>query len=49
MKPWGITQEELDLRFEYAEGRITMKEFKRRYKELMRQDLIRRNGKVVKE
>jgi len=48
MKPWTITQEELNLRFDYAEGRITLERFKRRYKKLKRQGKIKRNGKVIK-
>jgi len=48
-KPWAITQEELNLRFDYAEGRITLSEFERRYKKLVKQGKIVRNGKAMKE
>ena len=47
-KPWAITQEELDLRFDCAEGRITLEEFERRYKKLMKQGKIKRSGRAVK-
>jgi len=47
-KPWAITQEELNLRFDYAEGRITLKQFERRYKKLLSQGKIRRNGRAIK-
>ena len=33
-KSWAISREELDLRFDYKEGRITLKEFERRHKKL---------------
>jgi hypothetical protein len=49
MKPWAITQEELNLRFDYAEGRITSAQFKQRYKKLKKQGKVIRNGKKVKE
>jgi len=48
-KPWAITQEELSLRFDYAYGKITLKQFKRRYEKLKKQGKIKRNGKAVKE
>jgi hypothetical protein len=48
-KPWAITQEELNLRFDYAEGRITSSQFKQRYKKLKKQGKVIRNGKKVKE
>lgn len=48
-KPWAITQEELDLRFDYANGLITLKQFNVRYKKLKKLGLVIRNGKVVKE
>ena len=47
-KPWAITQEELNLRFDYAEGKITLKEFNRRYKKLLKQGKIVRDGRVIK-
>ena len=48
-KSWAITQEELNLRFDYAEGRITLQQFNRRYKKLLRQGKIIRSGKAMKE
>jgi hypothetical protein len=47
-KPWAITKEELDLRFEYGEGRMTRVEFDRRFKRLKKQGKIRRDGRVVR-
>ena len=49
MKSWAITQKELNLRFDYAEGRITLQQFNRRYKKLLRQGKIIRSGKAMKE
>lgn len=49
MKSWAITQNELNLRFDYAEGRITLKQFERGYRELKKQGKIIRGGKAVKE
>lgn len=49
MKPWAITQEELNLRFDYSEGKITLQQFNRRYKKLKKLGLVIRNGKKVKE
>ena len=48
-KPWAITQEELNLRFDLKEGKITLRQFNRRYKQLMKQGKIIRNRKTVKE
>jgi len=48
-KPYTITREELDLRFDYAYGKITLKQYERRYEKLKKQGKIKRNGKVVKE
>jgi len=48
-KPWAITREELNLRFDYAESKITLEEFKMEYKKLLKQGLIVRSGKVVRE
>jgi len=46
-KPWATTQEELSLRFDYAYGKITLKQFERRYEKLKRQGKIIRNGKMI--
>jgi hypothetical protein len=48
-KSWAISQEELNLRWDYGKGKITLKEFDRRYKKLLRQGKIIRDGKVVRE
>ena len=48
-KPYSIIQEELNLRFDYAKGRITLRQFNRRYKQLVKQGKIVRSGKAVKE
>ncbi len=48
-KSWAITQKELNLRFDYAEGKITLKQFNRRYKKLKKQGKIIRDGRAVKE
>lgn len=48
-KPYSITQEELNLRFDYSEGKITLQQFNRRYKKLKKLGLVIRNGKKVKE
>ena len=48
-KSWAITQEELNLRFDYAEGRITLEEYEKRYKKLLKQGLIVRSGRAMKE
>ena len=48
-KPWAITQEELSLRFDLKEGKITLRQLNRRYKQLIKQGKITRNGKAVKE
>jgi hypothetical protein len=48
-KPWGITREELDLRFDYAEGKITLVEYDRRYAKLKQEGKIVRDGRVIRE
>jgi len=47
-KPYQTTREEQLLRWDYAEGRITLEEFDRRYEKLKKQELIKRNGRVTK-
>jgi len=47
-KPYSITQAELNLRFDCKEGKITLKQFERRYKKLLKQGLIVRSGKAAK-
>ena len=46
-KPWAITQAELNLRLDYAKGRITLSVFDRRYKKLLKQGLIVRSGRAI--
>jgi hypothetical protein len=46
-KPYQTTIEEQQLRWDYAEGKITLDEFDRRYERLKKRGKIRRNGKVV--
>ena len=46
-KPWAITQDELALRFDYAEGRINLVTFNRQLKKLMCEGKIVRSGKVI--
>lgn len=46
-KPYQTTKGEQQLRWDYAEGKISVIEFNRRYERLKKQGKIRRNGKVV--
>ena len=47
-RPRSITQEEEELRNDYAFGRISLYTFTRRYGKLKRRGLIRRSGRVLK-
>lgn len=47
-RPSSIGREEEALRWQLAFGKITFKQFERRYKELKKQGKIQRDGKVVK-
>ena len=47
-KPYAITQEELNLRFDYMNGKITLDEFNKRFKRLKKQGKIVRDGRVIK-
>jgi len=47
-KPYTITQEELDLRFDYMYGKITLDEFNKRFRRLKKLGLVIRDGKVIK-
>lgn len=42
------TREEQDLRDKYAYGDMTFKQYERAYRKLMRQGLIKRNGRILK-
>ena len=46
-RPSAITREEENLRWKLALGRITFKQFEGRYKQLLKEGKIKRNGRVV--
>ena len=48
-RPCCTTKEEQDLRDRYARGKITLEQFERAYRRLMRQGLIKRNGKILNQ
>lgn len=37
-KPWAISREELDLRWDYGEGKMPLKEFNRRLKKIKQKE-----------
>lgn len=45
--PSSTTPEECDLRHKYATTKMTFDQYERKYKKLMKQGLIKRNGKVI--
>jgi hypothetical protein len=47
-KPYSITKEELDLRWEYMEGKISLRTYNRRFDKLKKQGKVRRDGRVIK-
>lgn len=47
-RPQTVSREELDLRNLYAEGRISLAVFNRRYSRLKRAGLIRRSLRILK-
>lgn len=47
-RPRQITQEEEDLRMDYAQGKISLATFRRRYAKLKREGLLQRSGRVLK-
>lgn len=47
-RPDQTTRAEQNLRDKYAHGDITFKQYERAYRKLMRQGLIKRNGRVLK-
>jgi len=47
-RPRATTREEADLRNKLLEGRITFDTYSRRFNELKRLGLIKRNGKVIR-
>jgi len=47
-RPYSTTREERDLRDALAYGKITFAQFEIKYKKLLKQEKIKRNGRVVK-
>lgn len=47
-RPDQTTREEQNLRDRYARGKITFFQYERAYRKLMKQGLIKRNGKTLK-
>lgn len=47
-RPLQTSREENNLRWALYQGRIKFTEFERKYKELLKQGKIVRNGKVIK-
>lgn len=48
-RPDCTTKEEQDLRYKYATTNMTLAEFNIKYKKLMKQGLIKRDGKIINE
>lgn len=46
-RPRQITREELKLRWDFADGKLSFDEFECRYKKLKKQGLIKRSGRRV--
>lgn len=46
-RPRATTREEQDLRDRYARGKMTFNQYERAYRKLMKQGLIKRNGRVL--
>jgi len=46
-RPHSTTRQEQNLRDKYAHGDMTFKQYERAYKKLMRQGLIKRNGRTL--
>jgi len=47
-RPCCTTREEQELRADCMYGKITLGEFNKRYEELKKRGLIRRNGRIVR-
>lgn len=47
-RPSRISRAEDDLRWAYAMGRLSLKEFTRKSAKLSQDDLLRRSGRVIK-
>lgn len=46
-RPCCTTKEEQDLRDRFSRGKITFDQYARAYRKLMKQGLIKRNGKTL--
>lgn len=46
-RPCCTTKEEQDLRDKYARGKMTFIQYERAYRKLMKQGLIKRNGRTL--
>ncbi|KKN69788.1 hypothetical protein LCGC14_0437340 [marine sediment metagenome] len=46
-RPYSTTKEERALRDKYATTKMTFSEFEKAYHKLMKQGLIKRNGRVI--
>lgn len=47
-RPCCTTREEQNLRDRYARGMMTFDQYEQAYRKLMKQELIKRNGQVIK-
>ncbi len=47
-RPSSITREEESLRWQLAFGKITFQQFEKKYKELLKEGKIKRNGRIIK-
>ena len=47
-RPYSTTREERDLRDALAYGKISFTEYEVKYKRLLKQGKIRRNGRIIK-
>ncbi len=47
-RPYSTTPEERALRNRYATTKMTFDEFEKAYQKLMKRELIKRNGRIVK-
>ena len=48
-KPYKTSEAEQLLRWEYGQGNMTLAEFNVRFEELMKQNLIIRDGRIVND
>lgn len=48
-RPRSTTREEHDLRWALALGRISFNEFEKKYKKLLKEGKIKRNGRIINE